>query len=181
MLGIHCIIFKIHTQIKTAVGHVYVPLWNKGAQIKLSVENEAFKEMSGPKISEDCGYYLRRKSVKCKYLVVDVVITNQIRPNMGGKLGQNLSVESSMEVVNCKLIKYDEIMCLWNKYYGNKLWGLEMSGSGLGICVVVVFGVYGVKFRIVLKEGHSLYNFLWYRLRNMMFYISMSISFPYLQ
>jgi len=25
------------------------------AQIKLSDENEVFKEMSGPKISEDCG------------------------------------------------------------------------------------------------------------------------------
>jgi hypothetical protein len=38
--------------------------------------------------------------------------TNQIRANMGGALGQNLSVETSMEVVNCKLIKNDEIMCL---------------------------------------------------------------------
>ena len=47
--------------------------------------------------------------------------TNQVRPNMGGKLGQNLSVETSMEVVNCKLIKRDEIMCLQNKYYGNTM------------------------------------------------------------
>jgi len=31
---------------------------------------------------------------------------------MGGKFGQNLSVETCMEVVNCKLIKQDEIICL---------------------------------------------------------------------
>jgi len=36
-----------------------------------------------------------------------------------------------------------------------------MSGSGLGSCVVVVFGFYGVEFRIVLKEGHCLCNSLW--------------------
>jgi hypothetical protein len=35
-------------QIKTTVGHVYVPLRNEGAQIELSVENEALKGMSGP-------------------------------------------------------------------------------------------------------------------------------------
>ena len=35
-----------------------------------------------------------------------------------------------------------------------------MSGSGLGFCVIVGFGVYSVEFRIVLKEGHSLYNSL---------------------
>ena len=38
--------------------------------------------------------------------------TNKVRANRRGELGQNLSVETSMEVVNCKLIKRDEIICL---------------------------------------------------------------------
>jgi hypothetical protein len=31
---------------------------------------------------------------------------------MGGNLGHDISVEISMEVVNCKLIKHDEMLCL---------------------------------------------------------------------
>jgi hypothetical protein len=65
-------------QIKTTLGHVYILLWNEGAQIKLDVENEAFKEMSGPKSSEDCGYYLRQNSIECKYFVVDMVIQTKL-------------------------------------------------------------------------------------------------------
>lgn len=77
-------------QIKTTVGRVYVPLWKEGAQIKLSAEDEAFKGMSGPKNSEDCGYGLRRKSVKCKYFVVDVVIQTKLEQIWEGNSGRIL-------------------------------------------------------------------------------------------
>jgi hypothetical protein len=38
--------------------------------------------------------------------------TNQVRRNMGRKRRQNLSLETSTVVVNCKLTKNNETMCL---------------------------------------------------------------------
>jgi len=46
--------------------------------------------MTGPKISEDFRYCLRRKSVKCKYVIMGVLIQTKLDQILEGNSGRIL-------------------------------------------------------------------------------------------